>query len=117
MDDKLLLELFNRIEKLEARIEKLENALPGVKQGTSGDSSKKYISLTNYLRNSGQNRVHLSFLDMETILKTRLPSEATCHRVFWVNTKDNSLSVSWLNAGYEAVEVNIPAGFVVFEKR
>ena len=62
----------------------------------------KYIKLKNFLINSNQPTVKLSFRDIEKIIDSELPPSAYKHSAWWANdTKCHVQSISWLEAGYQ----------------
>ena len=117
--DKIIIELLNRIVTLEEKVAKLENT------GTTSQSnraeipsgSKKYRFLSDFLYESNQARVKLSFDEIENILNFKLPDSASTHRAFWANTTSHSIALSWLSVNYEVVEVDLKNKYIVFEKK
>lgn len=116
--DKIIIDLLNRIVTLEDRVAKLESvgsgARPNVPDLPSG--SKKYRFLSDYLRESNQPRVKLSYDEIEEILRFKLPDSAAVHRTFWANTTSHSIALSWLSVNYSVVEANLEDRYIVFEK-
>ena len=117
--DKIILDLLNRIVTLEDRVSKLEqidrNTQPNATDIPAG--SKKYRFLTDYLRESDQSRVKLSYDEIEEILGFKLPDSAAAHRTFWANTTSHSIALSWLNANYSVAEANLDEKYIVFERK
>jgi hypothetical protein len=117
--DKIIIDLLNRIVTLEERVAKLENgntnAAPENTEFPAG--SKKYRFLSDYLYESNQPRVKLSYAEIEEILRFKLPDSAATHRAFWANTKSHSIALSWLSVNYSVVEVNLEERYIVFEKK
>lgn len=117
--DKIIIDMLNRIVTLEDKVSKLENA------GTNTPSqetelpagSKKYRFLSDYLHASNQNRIKLSYKEIEDILKFKLPESANTHRAFWANTTSHSIALSWLSVNYSVVEANLEGKYIVFEKK
>ncbi len=63
----------------------------------------KYRSLAEYLLASGENRVVLSYSQIEDILGFRLPDTAKKYKQsYWANTETHSYAMSWLAVGYKA---------------
>lgn len=114
--DRVIIELLNRIGELEERVSALEENKTEPTEPQQ-EVSKKYRFLADYLYNSKQDSVRLSFNEIEEILKTKLPSSAHNHRAFWANTTSHSIALSWLNVGYATVDVNIAEQYIVFEKK
>lgn len=115
--DRIILELLNRIAVLEDKVTALEQGEPAPTEKTKQESSKKYRFLADYLYSCGEASVQLTFAQIEDIIKTRLPDSARNHRAFWANTTSHSIALSWLNAGYQTVEVNLTQCYIVFEKQ
>ncbi len=63
----------------------------------------KYVNLKNFLKNSNQPIIRLSFNDIEEIIQFKLPSSAYNKNAlaWWSNDYSHSQAVSWLDAGYE----------------
>ena len=115
--DKIILDMLNRIVTLEEKVKKMENA-DGFRQKAAEfpSGSKKYRFLADYLQESGQERVKLTFDKMEEILGFRLPDSASVQRTFWANSVSHSFALSWLSVDYSVVEVNLSERYVVFER-
>ena len=116
--DKIIIDLLNRIVTLEERVAKLENGNANMAPENSDlpVGSKKYRFLSDYLYESNQSRVKLSYAEIEDILKFKLPDSAATHRAFWANTTSHSIALSWLSVNYSVVEVNLDNKYIVFEK-
>ena len=116
--DKIIIDLLNRIVTLEERVAKLENEKVNVPSDNAElpSGSKKYRFLSDYLSESNQARVKLTYAEIEDILKFKLPNSAATHRAFWANTTSHSIALSWLSVDYSVVEVNLENKYIVFEK-
>lgn len=117
--DKIIIDLLNRIVRLEEKVDKLENHTP-FKPANDMElpaGSKKYRFLSDYLNESNQSRIKLTYDEIEEILKFKLPASATSHRTFWANTTSHSIALSWLSVNYEVVEANLEDRYIVFEKK
>lgn len=117
--DKIIIDLLNRIVTLEEKVAKLETG--GIVVQTNDtelpSGSKKYRFLSDYLHESNQSRIKLSYAEIENILKFKLPDSASTHRAFWANTTSHSIALSWLGVNYEVVEVSLENEYIVFEKK
>ena len=114
--DKIILDMLNRIVKLEEKVDALSNS------AQSNDTelpigSKKYRYLSDYLHQSNSSRVKLSFAELEDILKFELPESAATHRAFWANTTSHSIALSWLSVNYFVVEANLNEKYIIFERK
>ena len=75
----------------------------------------KYDPLTAYLRQSGENRIQLTFAQLESILSFRLGKSPRNHRAWWANGGHDHAS-AWMDAGYKVEAVNLTQEIVVFVK-
>lgn len=79
----------------------------------------KYINLKNFLVNSNQPVIKLSFEEIEKIIDSELPKTACNNGTWWANdTTSHSQSTAWLNAGYETdcVSDTYQEKYIVFIK-
>ncbi len=78
----------------------------------------KYIDLKNFLINSNQPIIKLSFDNIENILKFELPPSAHIRKEWWSNSYSHSQAFSWLEAGYETdcVSDTYKEKYIVFIK-
>ncbi len=77
----------------------------------------KYAPLAGYLRESGQQRVPMTFADIERIIGAGLPPSAFRHRPWWSNNPSNSvITNAWLEAGYRTENVDMAGKTLVFVK-
>ena len=66
----------------------------------------KYDPLTAYLLRSGEDRIQLSFSQLESILSFTLGKSPRNHRAWWANGGHDH-AAAWLNAGYKVESVNL----------
>ena len=118
--EKMILEMFERIVKLEekvAMLEKSDNATQAQEPiQEEYKTSKKYRFLSAYLKESNEFSIRLTFKEIEEILQFTLADSAKKHKEFWANSTSHSIALSWLSVGYKTVEVNLEEQFVVFER-
>ncbi len=118
--DRIILEMLTRISVLEEKVQKLESVPTNeiFEEDTEmiPNVGKKYRYLADYLLKSGKERVTLTFHEIESLLQTTLPPSAYEHRAFWANSTTHSIALSWMNVGYETVDV-VMGKTVVFEKK
>lgn len=112
--DRILLEMLDRIKKLEEKVEKLEKAASPSETAAVCKTSNKYRHLSTHLAKS-TSPVRLSFQEIEQIVGFRLPPSAYSYREFWANTKSHSIALSWMGVGFKTVEVSLEEEYVVFE--
>lgn len=117
--DRIILEMLDRIKRLEEKMDALEQTPSNngfAKPVMEGNGSRKYQALTDYLSNVEETALSLTFEKIEEILGFQLPKSAYNHRAFWSNTKTHSVSLSWLNAGFETTGVDLEQHIVTFQK-
>ena len=105
----VILEMLERIKVLENKVNALEGKVDIVKASQPQVAVRldkvgiKYRSLAEYLLASGENRVILSYSQIEEILGFRLPDTAHKYKQsYWANTETHSYAMSWLAVGYKA---------------
>lgn len=78
----------------------------------------KYAGLGRYLKFRGAftSTVRLGFARMDGIIGDNLPMEAYKSEKWWENTSSHMHARAWLEAGWEAQEVNLKEGYVVFKR-
>ena len=78
--------------------------------------TSKYRGLTEYLLKANEDRIVLTYPDIEKILGFALPDSARKHmRAYWSNSETHSYAFSWLSIGYRT-RVDIEESNVIFEK-
>lgn len=80
----------------------------------------KYAGLGRYLDHQardGEERVELTFEEIEEIIPGRLPASAHEHRAWWANTAKNHTQAQegWLGVGWEVQDVDLDEQTVTFE--
>lgn len=76
----------------------------------------KYSALTTYFEKCDEEKIKLSFSEIERILGFKLADSAYLYSAFWANTESHSIAFGWLDAGYKTQNVNIKAQTVEFIK-
>jgi hypothetical protein len=77
----------------------------------------KYAPLADYLKKQRQDRVPMTFAEIEKITGAKLPPSATKHRPWWSNNPNNSVMTRvWLDAGFESGEVDMAGRKLVFKR-
>lgn len=72
----------------------------------------KYVDLTRFLSQCGQESIRMTFADLEQLCG--LPSSAYRYPACWNNSSETSLSYGWLLAGYLTTECNLAQKWVIF---
>ncbi len=77
----------------------------------------KYQPLLEFLRDSNQDEVILTFADIEALMNNPLPDSAKSKRAWWSNRSKGALQASaWMNAGYRVEDVDLDEQHVTFRK-
>jgi DNA-binding transcriptional regulator YiaG len=77
----------------------------------------KYQPLLDYLRQSGQQEVTLSFTEIEGILGDRLPGSARRQRAWWSNRSKGALqATAWMGADYMVKQLDLETETVSFQR-
>lgn len=74
----------------------------------------KFIALTAYLEKCGEDKIKMTFSEIEKIIGCRLLDSAYTYPAQWSNSESHSLAFGWLNAGYLTRQVNISKQTVEF---
>lgn len=114
--DRIILELMNRVQILEEKVQKFEASGNSLYQREEEEmrDSKKYRPLSEAILSEGKNKVTFSFSRIEEILGFSLPTSARNHRAFWANTKTHSIALSWMSVGFETMDVDMENERVTF---
>ena len=118
--------LYNRIDELEKRVAQLEEKISEQQNENASYASRpafpaecsnsKYRALSEFLYQSWDKRIVLSYDKLEDILGFSLP--ATAHNLphsYWANTEYHPYAKSWLALGYKA-KPDIKNKSVIFER-
>ena len=77
----------------------------------------KYHPLYDYLRQSEQDEVTLTFTAIESLLGERLPPTARTQRAWWSNRHQGAVqAATWMGAGYHVAKLDLAAEQVTFRK-
>ncbi|AFZ66009.1 DUF7662 domain-containing protein [Deinococcus peraridilitoris] len=69
-------------------------------------ATRKYLPLSEYLSDSDDSVLTLSFADIENLLGFTLPASAKKHRAWWSNSSTgHSQAAAWLNPGWKVAGV------------
>ena len=79
--------------------------------------ASKYAPLESHLRDSGRDRVPMTFREIERVIGAPLPKSALRHRALWSNNPANwVMTNAWLAAGYATEQVDMQNCKLVFRK-
>jgi DNA-binding transcriptional regulator YiaG len=77
----------------------------------------KYQPLLEFLRDSNQDEVTLTFAEIEALMNDTLPDSARSKRAWWSNRSKGALQASaWMEAGYRVEDVDFDGQRVTFRK-
>jgi hypothetical protein len=77
----------------------------------------KYDALGAFLKRQHDDRVPMSFADVERVTGRKLPPSAAKYRPWWSNNPDNSVMTRvWLDAGFESEQVDMTGRKLVFRR-
>ena len=77
----------------------------------------KYQPLLEFLRDSNQDEVTLTFAEIEALMNDTLPDSARSKRAWWSNRSKGALQASaWMEAGYRVEDVDLDGQQVTFRK-
>lgn len=72
--------------------------------------------LTDYLKESGCDRVKLGLAEIEAIIGEPLLPSAWNHRTFWANSERNPYARAWMDAGYRVQHAGPRDGALIRER-
>lgn len=76
----------------------------------------KYYKLRQYLLDSKETVIAMSFSEIEEILGFQLNASAYKYPAIWSNSNSHSLAVAWLDAGYRSEQLSLLHQTIVFRK-
>jgi hypothetical protein len=77
----------------------------------------KYDALGTFLKSQRNDRVPMSFAEVERVTGGKLPPSAVKHRPWWSNNPNNSVMTRvWLDAGFESEQVDMAGRRLVFRR-
>jgi predicted transcriptional regulator len=81
------------------------------------EEDSRYAKLALYLQTQTDERVRLTFNEIEQIVGSELPKSAYQHRSWWANDAASHVqSQQWLDAGWRVSQINLTDQTVVFVK-
>jgi CBS domain-containing protein len=102
------------------RDEQRETVTPSVfvpPPDTASFSESRYAPLAVWLQEKDQDKIALTFSDVENIIQDTLPASARRHRAWWANdTAGHSQSLLWLEAGWKVSSINLSEEKVIFSR-
>lgn len=76
----------------------------------------KFSALEKYFKYQNEDRIDLTFKEIENILGFKLSPSAYKHRAYWSSSKTHTLTKTWLNSGYKMNKINLQTQEVQFLK-
>ncbi len=77
----------------------------------------KYEPLEFYLKSADFESIPITFTEIELVIKSSLPPSARKYRTWWSNNPfNNTMTRSWIVAGFKATKVNMNKESLVFVK-
>ena len=121
-----IVKLYNRIDELEKRVAQLEEKVNEQQNASvlyaerpafpAECANSKYKALSEFLYESWEKRIVLSYEELEGILGFSLPASAhNLPQSYWANTEYHTYAKSWLKLGYKA-KVDAENKKVIFER-
>ncbi|UBV44748.1 hypothetical protein LAJ19_16480 (plasmid) [Deinococcus taeanensis] len=106
-DEQILLETEGRTTLAPEQLLALLPQLLGLKHSPPLPlATRKYLPLSEYLRESSASTLTLTFAEIEDLLGCNLPPSAKKHRAWWSNSSTgHSQAAAWLNPGWEVAGV------------
>lgn len=76
----------------------------------------KYEGLTSFLSDADQDRIVMTFEEINDLVSGQLPDSAFKHRPWWANRTEGrgSQNLAWQSAGWETRDVNMELDEVTF---
>lgn len=78
---------------------------------------EKYQKLTEYLQKTDKKEMKLTLAEIQKILGFPLDPSAYQYREFWANCTASTKAYSWMEAGYEIVEIDLKAETLLFKQK
>ena len=119
-----IVKLYNRIDELEKRVAQLEEKVNTQQTISYAErpafpmecTNSKYKALSEFLYESWEKRIVVTYGQLEDILGFSLPTSAhNLPQSYWANTEYHTYAKSWLKLGYKA-KVDIENKKVIFER-
>jgi len=79
-------------------------------------SIAKYNPLRDFLATYSASQLHLAFEQIETMIGSKLETEAYTFKSWWENDERNPQAIAWLASGWEVVDVSLQQRGVVLRR-
>ena len=106
---------------VEKKSPSLTVAESGLSRQTGGEevdveSVAKYNPLRDFLATYRATQLYLAFEQIESIIGSKLETEAHTFKSWWENNRRNPQAIAWLEAEWEVVDVNLQQRKVIFRR-
>ena len=78
---------------------------------------EKYQKLAEYLQKTAKKELLITLKEIEEILGFHLDASAFQYKEFWANCTASTKAYSWMDAGYEIIEVNLKKETILFKQK
>lgn len=78
---------------------------------------EKYQKLEEYLQKSGKIEIRMTLSEIQEILGFPLDPSAYKYREFWANCTASTKAYSWMDAGYEIIELDLKNETILFKQK
>jgi len=78
---------------------------------------EKYQKLNEYLQKTNKKEILLTMTEIEEILGFSLDASAFQYKEFWANCTASTKAYSWMDAGYEIIEINLKEETILFKQK
>ncbi|MBR5122237.1 MAG: hypothetical protein IKT73_03825 [Anaerotignum sp.] len=78
---------------------------------------EKYQKLEEYLQKSGKIEIRMTLSEIQEILGFPLDPSAYKYREFWANCTASTKAYSWMDAGYEIIELDLKNEIILFKQK
>ena len=78
---------------------------------------EKYQKLEEYLQKSGMIEIRMTLSEIQDILGFPLDASAYKYREFWANCTASTKAYSWMDAGYEIIELDLKNETILFKQK
>ncbi|MBR4934381.1 MAG: hypothetical protein IKZ01_00765, partial [Anaerotignum sp.] len=73
--------------------------------------------LEEYLQKSGKIEIRMTLSEIQEILGFPLDPSAYKYREFWANCTASTKAYSWMDAGYEIIELDLKNETILFKQK
>ena len=78
---------------------------------------EKYQKLEEYLQKNSKIEIRMTLSEIQEILGFPLDPSAYKYREFWANCTASTKAYSWMDAGYEIIELDLKNEIILFKQK